>query len=297
MSESCFTLELPADYPLASVLAFHARDVAGIAERVSARRLEKGFVWLGEPAVLEIDFLPDRAEVLFAGEAEGAGDARGIKARVAHMLGLTQNVAAFEAAFGAHPQVGALISRHPGLRIPQSATPFEALSWAITGQQISVAAALSLRRKLILACGLRKGSGLACYPDPVAVAALGVEALRGCGFSAAKAQTLDALAGGIVSARFVLPEPETAGAADALGEALGALRGVGPWTRNYTLLRAYAAVDASLHGDVAVRRAIARIDSAIAPLTEKTAQIWLAQFAPWRALLAVHLWASVSTTA
>jgi len=30
------------------------------------------------------------------------------------------------------------------LRVPVAATPFEALTWAITGQQISVAAAVSI---------------------------------------------------------------------------------------------------------------------------------------------------------
>ena len=33
--------------------------------------------------------------------------------------------------------------------MPGSPTPFEALTWAITGQQITVAVAVSLRRKLI----------------------------------------------------------------------------------------------------------------------------------------------------
>lgn len=295
MSEQRFTLALPADYPLAGVLAFHGRDTTGLAERVAATTLEKGFVWRGRPAYLQAIFRSGQVDLLFDGEADE--DAPPIKARVRHMLGLTQDVAAFETAFGAHPQVGALILRRSGLRIPQSATPFEALSWAITGQQISVAAALSLRRKLILACAQWHVSGLACYPDASAVAALGPEALRACGFSVAKAQALSALAEGVAASRIVLPEPETEGAADALGDGLAGLRGIGPWTRNYTLLRGYAALDASLHGDVAVRRAIGRLSGSASPLTEKAAQDWLLAFSPWRALLAVHLWASVSTGA
>ena len=53
-----YTLELPADYRLQDVLAFHRRDAESIAEEVSAERLRKGVLLDGVPVVLDIALPP-----------------------------------------------------------------------------------------------------------------------------------------------------------------------------------------------------------------------------------------------
>lgn len=292
MSAHDFVIALPADYPLAGFLAFHARDSQQIAERTGPDWLEKAFVWHGQPAWLQLAFRPGHVAVRFEGSMP---DAAALRRRVAHMLGLDQPVARFEACFAGHPQLGPLLARQRGLRIPQSATPFEALSWAITGQQISVAAALSLRRRMILAAGAVNDHGMPCYPDAQAVADLGEAALRACGFSTAKAACLAQLATALASGGLVLPGSESGPDDIAFEGLLRGMRGIGPWTRQYTLLRGYAALDASLHGDVAVRRGIEALPGETAPVTPAQAEAWLAQFAPFRALVAAHLWAAVSS--
>ena len=62
-------------------------------------------------------------------------------------------VAAFETALGSHAQVGPLIARNRGLRVPLAATPFEALAWAIAGQQISVGDIVGERTGLVIERG------------------------------------------------------------------------------------------------------------------------------------------------
>src|SRR3546814_5940217 len=84
---------------------------------------------------------------------------------------------------------------------------------------------------------------------------------------------------------------------EGLRERLLAIRGIGPWTVNYTLLRGYGWLDGSLHGDVAVRHGIEALLSTPDKLNEKQAQACLEEFSPWRALLAAPLWASRSNTA
>ncbi len=79
-----------------------------------------------------------------------------------------------------------------------------------------------------------------------------------------------------------------------IAEALAAIKGIGPWTISYTLLRGYGWLDGSLHGDAAVRRVIKTL-MAVEQVSEKEAQQWLQAYSPWRALLAAHLWAWQST--
>jgi len=288
MNDSFETLALPVNFRVHELLAFHARDREALAEQVAADTLRKGLWWQGRPVSLQIDFLPGRARVRW--DAEGL-PARDVLPLVQRMLGLTQDVERFEAQWAAHPLLGPVLQRQSGLRVPLAGTPFEALAWAIMGQQISVAAAVSLRRRLVLAAGLRHASGLYCHPQADAVLALGLEPLRAAGLSQGKAQSLLAVAEAVQAGR--LPLDAWAAApqlpVEQIRTALLAIKGIGPWTVSYTLLRGFGWLDGSLHGDVAVRRGIERLLQEDVDMAR--AEAWLAPFAPWRALVAAHLWA------
>jgi len=82
-----------------------------------------------------------------------------------------------------------------------------------------------------------------------------------------------------------------AAAAEQIREQLLRVGGIGPWTVDYTLLRGYGWLDGSLHGDAAVRRKLQRLLGQTTKLTDAFTRGWLAEFSPWRALLAAHLWA------
>lgn len=291
MSRLDCTLELPGDYRVADLLTFHRRDVHALAEQVLVDGLDKGVLWQGLPACLSLRFEVDRVSARLVVDGPVAEDAGQLRALVAHMLGLTQPVSEFEAAYAGHPLLGALIAATPGLRVPQSPSPFEALSWAISGQQISLPVAISLRRNLIQLAGIRHSSGLFCYPDAAAVAALDEKALGQAGFSRAKTQCLLLLAREVAAGRLPLVDWMEGESAVAIGERLLALKGIGPWTVDYALLRGFARLDGSLHGDAAVRRQLQRLLGSADKLSQSFTRDWLAPFSPWRALVAAHLWA------
>lgn len=290
---SC-SIELPDNFRPDDVLDFHRRDALQVAERVTAHTLHKGLAWHGHPACLSIHFHAHQALVRLAVDAAVAPEIEALLHMARRMLGLTQAIEDFEQRYRTHPQLGRLIAANPGLRVPLAATPFEALSWAITGQQISVSAALSVRRKFIQAAGRQHASGLWCYPDAHQVAALDEPTLRQAGFSQTKARTLITLSQSIVHQLLPLQAWTEATPVDEIRNQLLAVRGIGPWTVNYALLRGLGYLDGSLHGDAAVRRQLQRLLGRDEKVSEAFAQHWLAAFSPWRALLAAHLWAMPS---
>lgn len=288
---SC-VLSLPANFRREDILAFHRRDVQGIAEQVDALSLRKGIAWHGKPAQLEVRFEVDRAttRLLISGQPSPA-DLANFTALVHRLLGLAQPVERFEDAYRNHPHLGRLIAARPCLRVALCATPFEALTWAITAQQISLGAALSLRRRLIQAAGLRHESGLYCYPDAPTLAELGSPALHEAGFSQAKADTIIAVSQRVVQGALPLDAWTTGIPEEDIRTSLLAVKGIGPWTLNYTLLRGFGHLDGSLHGDVAVRRKLQILLGESKRLSETATRQWLSDFTPWRALVAAHLWA------
>ena len=295
MAAHTLTLPLPAQYRIADVLAFHARDAEGLAEQVSEQGVRKAVLLGGVPVLLSLCFGHDAVACRIEADGELDDDAGALaQEALRNILALRIDPAPFTDFVRDDALFGPLVRRLPGLRIVQSATVFEALTWAIIGQQINLAFAISLRRTFIEQAGRQHSSGLWCYPQAEDVARLDLDTLTSRKFSRAKAETLLRVARLAADGELVLrqdDDPERAGAA------LLAIKGIGPWTVNYTLLRGYGYADCSLQGDVAVRSAIGRLTGAATKPGIEEAQAWLEAYRPHRTMAAAYLWASLNQPA
>ena len=286
------SIPLPDGYRSSDVFAFHGRDAEGVAEQVKPGRIRKGVMLDGVPVALDIALGEHEAQVGVDADAELTPRAQTIlDDALLHILGLRIAPAPFLAVAQDDPILGAAIRRNAGLRIVQSATIFEALTWAVIGQQINLSFAIALRRTFILQAGRQHSSGLWCYPEAVDVAKLSVEDLTARKFSRSKAETLLRLAQLVDSGALSLDRTDDIEAASA---ALLAVKGIGPWTVNYVLLRGYGYPDCSLHGDVAIRTALQRLLGEDAKPDMARTEALLAQYKPHRTMAAAHLWATLS---
>jgi DNA-3-methyladenine glycosylase II len=292
------TIALPPGYRHADALAFHGRDADALAERVEVAlhggRIVKGVLLDGVPTLLDVTLHADRAECSIDGNAAAA------LATLPNLLGLNIDPAPFEQLVRADALFAPVVARQPGLRVIQAATVFEALTWAIIGQQINLPFAIALRRSFIGLAGRAHASGLWCYPEAPDVARLDIEQLTSRKFSRAKADTLLRLARLVADGDLSLAyDARAAHAADAaaVGERLLAIKGIGPWTVNYALLRGYGYPDCSLHGDVAVRSAIGRLLGSAARPSLAEAEAFLLAYRPHRTMAAAYLWASLGQPA
>jgi DNA-3-methyladenine glycosylase II len=289
-------IALPPDYRQRDALAFHGRDAEGLAERIDGQYIRKGVMVEGMPAVLEIDLAtqPHHAACTVDVDGDGPAVAQHVNDMLLNMLGLRIAPEPFEAAVRDDRLFAPLVQRERGLRIIQSATVFEALSWAIIGQQINLAFAIALRRSFIGVAGRAHPSGLWCYPEASDAARVDLDQLTSRKFSRAKAETLLRLARLVADGTLDLRRD-----ADPLevSERLLAVKGIGPWTVNYALLRGYGFADCSLEGDVAVRTAIGRLLGGAERPNLPEAAAFLHTYRPQRTMAAAHLWASLSQPA
>jgi DNA-3-methyladenine glycosylase II len=289
-------IHLPAGYRSEDVLAFHSRDAEGVAEQVAPGRIRKGVLLDGVPVLLDVTIGADSAQCLVDADGDAASDALPAMAHEAllNILGLRIDPAPFMQAAREDPLLGPVVQRMPGLRIVQSASVFEALTWAIIGQQINLPFAIALRRTFIQLAGRRHSSGLWCYPEAADAARLDVEALTTRKFSRAKAETLLRVATLVDSGELLLArDDDPAQAARVLLE----VKGIGPWTVNYALLRGYGYADCSLHGDVAIRSAFQRLLGEEAKPDMARTESLLARYQPHRTMAAAYLWASLNQPA
>ncbi len=189
----------------------------------------------------------------------------------------------------ADPDFAALIRRVGpcGLRLQAKREPYEALVRAVAYQQLHGRAAETIL-----------GRFLALYPDtafppPDRVLATEDEALRRCGFSAAKVATIRGIAA--KAAEGVVPTRRAAAklSDEELIERLITLRGVGRWTVEMLLIHTLGRPDVLPVDDFGVRegwRIIKSLD--VQPKPKELAAIGKA-WSPYRSTATWYLWRAV----
>lgn len=289
---SVFMLHLPARYRAAETLAYHGRDPGGPCERVEGNRIFKALATPDGAAVLEISIEAAAAWCRVHADARLGPEAlRGVHAAALRMLGLATDVAAFETRVRRDARMAVIVARRRGLRLPLTATGFEALCWAIIGQQINIRFASALRRTLLDLTGEPSGD-MRAHPPPERVAALEPAVLARRRYSRAKAEYLIGAARAIAAGE-LHPERLADGSAVAAEQSLTRLRGIGPWTARYTLMRGAGFADCAPIGDVALAAALKQLHAADGRPAPARVEELMRAYAPHRSLATFHLWSSL----
>ena len=186
----------------------------------------------------------------------------------------------------ADPRMAALVDARPTLD-PDAffdtwpADLWTALLFQVIGQELSLAAAAAIRARLETLYDGR-------LPEPAQLLATDDDTLRGIGLSRAKASYLHDLAARLVDGRLDL-ERLRAMDDDAARDELTQVKGVGRFTADGVLLLALRRPDVWPAGDLALRRAVARVWELDGPLSIAEVDALGERFRPWRTLAAVYL--------
>jgi AraC family transcriptional regulator of adaptative response / DNA-3-methyladenine glycosylase II len=294
---SVFMLQLPAGYRAQETLSYHARDPASLCERVEGSRIYKALATADGAAILEVEIEPQVAWCRIHSDArklEQPGIAA-VHAAALRMLGLTADIAAFETRAARDPRMAALLARRRGLRLPLTPTVFDGLCWAIMGQQINIAFASALRREILILAG-EEVHGMRAHPSPARVAEISAGVLTKRRFSRSKAEYLIGAAQAVAAGRLPVESLSEASAVAAQRN-LTRLRGIGPWTARYTLMRGAGFADCAPVGDVALAAALQRFTVADRRPGPKEVEALMSPFAPYRSIATLHLWASLKDAA
>jgi len=222
-----------------------------------------------------------------AADPPTGGAATELRRVVSHLWGLDDDLPACHAALGEDPWLRPLLQRYAGLRMVRAASLYEALLSAILGQQISVASAQSMRRRLMGALGGRLGAQ-ADYPAPARLLQAGPEGLLALGITRQKARYLLAVAeraadGALEPARFAgIPDQE------AIAR-LCEIAGVGRWTAEVALMYGLGRPDVCLAGDLALQTAVQRLLGRADRPSERELRGFSERWAGWRSYACLYL--------
>ena len=235
-----------------------------------------------------------RLEVVLTGPQLGGTAIHEAHEQVTRLLGTDQELVGFYSVAETDPHLAPVVSALRGLHVPQTATVFEGLVLAVLGQQISSHVARMLRTLFIETYGpywQDDGTTYYAFPDPETIAAAGVEGLRSIKISARKAEYISGIATRVASGELDLeglrewPDEE-------IVRLLTGIRGVGPWTAQWLLIRSLGRTDGFPHGDLALQRAMGLLLKRGNPLGPEEALDYSRRWMPYRSYVTAYLFAA-----
>jgi AraC family transcriptional regulator of adaptative response / DNA-3-methyladenine glycosylase II len=277
----------PLDFP--AMLAFLRRRAIPGIDRVGAGSYERVIGPIDASAWIRVTASDAKPELLLEISNTDPRAIPDIVRRVRRMFDLDADLAGVHALFRNEPLLAKAIRKRPGLRVPGGWDGFEIAVRAVLGQQISVAGATTLARRLVETHGEPRvdapdgldGAGLdRSFPTPERLRDAPLEKI---GLPKTRAATLRSLATAVIAQRIHFGPGQRL---DAFVESLVALPGIGPWTAHYVAMRALGHPDAFPAGDLVLQQVLGGDTRLSERATEARSQAWR----PWRAYAVLHLW-------
>ena len=186
-----------------------------------------------------------------------------------------------------HSILGPITQELHGLKPMRPASLFEMLVIAITEQQISLAAAYRIRTRIIERFGDHV-NGLWAFPTPRRLSESSVADLMTCGLSQRKAEYVKGLAYKVADGLLDLDQLEAMSDEDVRSLLLR-VRGLGPWSVDYFLVRGLSRPDRVPADDLGIRTIVGRYLGAGQRLSPQGTMRKLSPFKPYRGLAAFYL--------
>jgi DNA-3-methyladenine glycosylase II len=219
------------------------------------------------------------------------------------LWGLDDEVEGLYASMASDHDMAPLLKRFGALRIVRAPHLYEALLVAIIGQQVSVQAAQSIRRRLMQNMGTRvtvgNGPGQEnhyLYPTGRQLIEAGESALREQGLSRQKSTYLLEIANRAATGELDREAFATLSDEDALGR-LCEIKGVGRWTAEIALMRGLGRNDVFAAGDLGLQVAVQELRGMRKRPSEKFLRKIAERWKGWRSYAAFYLWMTLQSRA
>lgn len=211
---------------------------------------------------------------------------------VTRLFDLERDITPFYSLLSTHDRLSGLEEFHAGLRVPGIPDLFEAMCWCIIGQQINLTFAYQVKERFVKMYGTSmevNGETYWLFPGPNQLEGVTIEALRELKFSRQKATYILGLAEVFRAGEMALSSLVELDSLDQKRAALTALKGIGPWTANYVLLKCLGEPACIPHGDSGLNAAVKKVLGITDMKDPKVGELYR-YFEGWGGYLTIYLW-------
>jgi DNA-3-methyladenine glycosylase II len=221
-----------------------------------------------------------------------SGDQQKAEEAVKFIFNLDFDLCSFYMDIKGDRVIGPIARQLYGLKNPITPTVFESLVDSIIEQQISIKVAIGLEEKLIKKFGEHLDIDSEIYfafPTPQTLACITVDEIRQIGLSGRKAEYIHGAAELIAAGRLDLEDLKSQENAEEIILKLDAVRGIGVWTAELTMLRGMQRLDAFPADDFGIRRVISTYYCEGRPIKASEAREIAEAWGPCKGLAAFYL--------
>jgi DNA-3-methyladenine glycosylase II len=219
----------------------------------------RAFGGLRDPLVVNVvQTRPDAVSIRIEGPETEQATALAL---VRRMLGFDRDLSCFGLVAGSFPWLAQLAGRMKGVKPPRYPSLWEACVNAIVFQQVSLSAASSISRRLIMELSApieREAHRLYTFPSAENFMDASEETLRSAGLSSSKSAALRRVAEALLSGSLDEATLEELSSPEA-AKLLCRIKGIGPWTATVILLRGLGRLDVFPMNDSSVARNLAMV--------------------------------------
>ncbi len=286
-----------APYNLNHALEYLASSSSSILEKIEDNQVyRRAIVLANKPILLTLRTIGTVEQPRLLLEIQGQELAEPQVAAATSFINrifmLQEDPTEFYALAQADPMLGKIINHFHGLRPVLIAAPYEALLWAIIGQQINISFARRLKHTLV-GLGQEKfwlgETEFQLVPRPETVAGMSEDTLRANQFSRQKTNYLINVSKAIVEGHLDLESLDSKSQEDRLTDLI-IHKGIGRWTAEYVLMRGYGEKDIIPAADIGLRTIMGRSYRLGRHASEQEVRDYAEQWAGWRGWATFFWW-------
>ncbi|RDW15172.1 DNA-3-methyladenine glycosylase [Oceanobacillus arenosus] len=294
--ESYIELYPPKEFNFEECLIFLGRSDLEVLHRMKAEFVYK-LIKVDESLILcKIGYIDDCIKVEFPLNIPSIDAREQVAAYIWEWFDLDQDLVGFYQMAGQDKVLQPIVDKYYGLRIIGIPDLFEALVWAIMGQQINLTFAYTLKKRFVEQYGeslTSQGETFWLFPTFEKVAALNVDDLRKQQFTIRKAEYIigiaQAMKNGELTKELLLAKKDY----QQMRKSLMALRGVGAWTADYAMMRCLHCTSSFPVADVGLQNALKHQLGLERKPTIAELEAYAADWEGWQAYATFYLWRSL----
>lgn len=290
------TVPLTQPFRFEEILDYLTRSPEECLYQVLDNRIYRWVKLSGENLLIEIRNRENQAlEIYFPDHIPSSVARKAVVSYVQEWFDLGIDLAPFYDMMRRDNLLKFLVNDYKGLRLIGVPDLFEALSWAIIGQQINLTFAYTLKKRFVESYGLSlewRGKHFWMFPEPEKIANLTVQDLKKLQFTGRKAEYLIGIAQKICNK--TLSKSQMLQDLREARQQLLQIRGIGPWTAEYVLMRCLRDPSAFPIQDVGLHNAIKNLQrSATKPSIEEIQEMG-ESWGQWKSYATFYLWQSLT---
>lgn len=297
MVPTCFFITLPADFNFGECLWFLDRGFDDCLYSIAKNSVTRVLQLTNGAALVRIEEEGEALKVSVLNRALTPEETVEVRGFVNEWFDLDLDLKPFYELMLRDPRLSFMKADYFGLRLIGIPDLFEAICWAIIGQQINLTFAYKLKRKLVERYGETldfEGQQYFLFPKPEVLANAIQEELQGMQFSRSKAayvlEIAAAFATQTLSKSGLRAMPDLASRQKALIN----VKGVGVWTANYALMKSLKERSCIPHGDAGLLNALVNLDIIKDKKEVAAIEAFFSGYEGWESYLVFYLWRTLS---